>query len=381
LCGEIVKETSKQPRLVALFAPSLAGGGAERVLVNLASGLRSRQIDVDVVLAAAVGPFLSELQDIARVIDLKASRIAYSVGPLARYLHVAGPDALISFLDHANVAAIAAAALSRRSIPVFASVHVAWSTALKNSKWKHLLIGHIARFAYPHAAGIIFVSRGAEMAAKNYLGIIHKNSHVIYNPIINDDLFSKAESEIEHPWFGKQHPPVVLGIGRLTQQKQFATLIRSFSRLRSIGPAKLMILGEGEERPSLEALVKNLGLSGDVALPGFIRNPYPYLRQASVFVLSSAWEGLPTVLVEALALGTPIVSTDCPSGPSEILGGGQYGALVPVGDTEAMTTAIYRAITGEHQRPDGSSWLKFTTSVATAAYVDILTQVPSRKSR
>lgn len=364
---------------VALFSPSLAGGGAERVLVNLANGLLSAGIHVDVVLASAVGPFLLEVRTGARIIDLEASRIAYSVLPLARYLCNARPDALVSFMDHANVAAIAAAALARRRTPVFASVHVAWTKTLRNSNWKFRLLARIARFAYRYAAGIIFVSKGAAIAAKDCLGLDFSHVRVIYNPVITEDLFSKAQTEIEHPWFSEGHAPVILSIGRLTEQKQFATLIRSFARLRSVSPTKLMILGEGEERPALEALVKNLALSDDVALPGFVGNPYPYLRRASVFVLSSAWEGLPTVLVEALALGVPIVSTDCPSGPSEILGDGQYGTLVPVGDIEAMAVAMHNAISAKCCRSDGRSWSKFTSCVATAAYIDAL--IPSLSPR
>jgi glycosyltransferase involved in cell wall biosynthesis len=133
-----------------------------------------------------------------------------------------------------------------------------------------------------------------------------------------------------------------------------------------------MILGEGEERSALETLIRNLGISDDVALPGFVDNPYPYLRQSAVFVLSSAWEGLPTVLIEALALGAPIVSTDCPSGPAEILRNGSYGSLVPVGDVEAMSDAIYKAIKVKSSRPDDSSWARFTVPSATATYIETL---------
>ncbi len=182
----------------------------------------------------------------------------------------------------------------------------------------------------------------------------------------------KAAEPIGHHWFAPGQPPVVLGIGRLTKQKEFVTLLRSFAQVRTHCAARLMVLGEGEDRLSLEALINDLGLSECVALPGFVKNPYPYLRAASVFALSSAWEGLPTVLIEALALGTPIVSTNCPSGPSEILNGGQHGALIPVGDSEAMADAIYKALTSGRSERNAEAWRKFTVPVATAAYLEAL---------
>ncbi len=236
------------------------------------------------------------------------------------------------------------------------------------------MLARIARVAYRYAAGVITVSDGAAAAVETSLGIRRSRVQVIYNPVITGEIFSQAETAVDHPWFRYGQPPVIVGIGRLTEQKQFATLISSFSRLRARCPARLMILGEGEQRCALEALVRKLGLSEDVALPGFVANPYPYLRRAAVFVLSSAWEGLPTVLIEALALGTPIVSTNCASGPAEILGNGRLGALVPVGDIDAMAEATYQAITHRHPKPEraASSWAKYTVPAATAAYLDAL---------
>jgi glycosyltransferase involved in cell wall biosynthesis len=157
--------------------------------------------------------------------------------------------------------------------------------------------------------------------------------------------------------------------------------LASFARLRAHCPARLLILGEGEERSALEALTRKLGVSEDVALPGFVENPYPYLRQSALFVLSSAWEGLPTVLIEALALGAPIVSTDCPSGPAEILSNGRYGFLVPVGDVEAMADAMYKAITNKRSQPGDASWAKFTVPSATATYIDTLLRSSSSTER
>jgi len=363
----------QSPRpVIALFSPSLAGGGAERVLLNLAGGLIDEGIGVDVVLASATGVFLSQLPQEARVIDLNTSRIGFSVLPLARYLREIRPDALLAFQDHTGVAAIASAALSRSRTRVFAANHSTWTRMLETGGRKLRVLARVASFAYGYAAGVITVSNGAAAALVNCLGIERSRVHVIYNPVVNSDLFSKAEAPVEHPWFSAGQPPVVLGIGRLTRAKDFATLVASFARLRARCPARLMILGEGEERSALVALIRKLSVSEDVALPGFVDNPYSYLTRSSLFVLSSAWEGLPTVLIEALALGTPVVSTDCPSGPAEILSNGKYGVLVPVGDIEMMAGAMHKAITNERSRPDEASWAKFTVPSATATYIDTL---------
>jgi glycosyltransferase involved in cell wall biosynthesis len=163
---------------------------------------------------------------------------------------------------------------------------------------------------------------------------------VIYNPVFTPDLLHKAQEPVDHPWFAPAGLPVILGVGRLAEQKDFFTLIRAFALVRQHRPARLIIVGEGPDRPGLEALARELGVADDVSLPGFSTNPYAYMRQADVFVLSSLFEGLPAVLVEALAVGVPIVSTRCPHGPEEILQDGICGPLVPVGDAAAMADAI-----------------------------------------
>ena len=169
-------------------------------------------------------------------------------------------------------------------------------------------------------------------------------------------------------------PPVVLSVGRLTatNQKDFPTLIEAFAQVRQIRPARLLILGEGEQRPKLEAMVKQLGLEQDVILPGFVENPYPYMARAALFVLSSRWEGLPGALIEALYCGAPVVATDCPSGPREILAGGQHGRLVPVGAVSEMAKAIEESLDGETIVPPRASWLPFEMEAVVGQYIDTL---------
>lgn len=163
----------------------------------------------------------------------------------------------------------------------------------------------------------------------------------IYNPVVNQEIFElKTRQPVDHPWYAPGEPPLVLSVGRLNLSKDYSTLLKAFANLRSKRPARLMILGEGELRTELECLADTLGIAGDVALPGWTSNPFAHMARASLFVLSSAFEGLPTVLVEALACGCPVVSTDCPSGPAEILDGGRYGRLSPVGDAAALADAM-----------------------------------------
>ena len=184
---------------------------------------------------------------------------------------------------------------------------------------------------------------------------------------------------VGHPWFEHGEPPVILGIGRLTQAKGFSTLIHAFSRIRENQClARLIILGEGDERSHLEQLISELGIESEVSLPGFHQNPYFLLRNASVFVLSSLWEGLPTVLIEALACGTAIVSTNCPSGPDEILESGKYGELVPVGDSDLLSQAIVKGVERkkniDYCRKLVQRSMDFSTNSIVKKYLETLTQ-------
>jgi glycosyltransferase involved in cell wall biosynthesis len=201
-----------------------------------------------------------------------------------------------------------------------------------------------SRIFYPGATGIVATSEEMADDLAEFVRIPRERIQVIYNPVVSPEIYSLAEEPLLHPWFEHGAPPVVLGVGRLTKAKDFPTLIRAFYLLRSRRPARLVILGEGEERAYIESKVRVLGIQGDVDLPGFTPNPFPYMRQAAVFVLSSAWEGLPNALIQALALGTPVISTDCRSGPREILNDGAFGKLVPVGDDAAMSSAIEEAL-------------------------------------
>jgi glycosyltransferase involved in cell wall biosynthesis len=206
------------------------------------------------------------------------------------------------------------------------------------------VLPRMVRATYPSAEAIVAVSEGVARALSEVVRLPAERITVIHNPTIGPDVADRCAAPVAHPWFEPETAPVIVAVGRLTEQKDFATLLGAFALLRARRDARLLILGEGEERPALTALATQLGIAGDVAMPGFVPDPYPYLARAALFVLSSAWEGLPNSLIEALAAGCPVASTDCPSGPREILAGGRYGALVPVRDPRALAAAMLAAL-------------------------------------
>lgn len=322
---------------IAFFLPSVRGGGAQRVIVNLVQGIVQRGEPVDLVLAVADGVFLDQLPPQVRVVDLRAGRLVGSLVPLIRYLRRERPRVLISSMSHANIVALWAARLAGRGTPVMVTVHNTMSESSGSSGGMELRL--LRRF-YPWATWIVAVSRGAADDLARTTGLPRSRIEVVYNPVITPAILAQARTLPEHPWFQPGGPPVILGVGRLTRQKDFFTLVRAFAELRRRRCARLIILGEGEDRPALEALVAELGVGDSVSLPGFRDNAAAYMARSALFVLSSAWEGLPTVLIEALAAGTRVVSTDCPSGPREILQEGRLGALVPVGDASALAGAM-----------------------------------------
>ena len=327
---------------------------------------------MDIVLASGTGSFLSELPVEAEVFDLHAKRVSCSIPGLIRYLKKRHPVSLLAFQDHAGVAAILARAVSGIDTRIVPSVHIAWSCLLERCGFKQRLLGGVLRFAYRHADAVVAVSHGAAADMVSAVGVDASNVRVIYNPVVSPELFAKSAQAVDHPWFKADEPPVVVGIGRLERQKNFPLLLRAFGHVRTQLPIRLLILGEGRERSVLEALVHYLGLQQDVWMPGFVANPYPYLRRAAMFVLSSDFEGLPTALTEALALGVPAIATNCKTGPAEILQDGRYGLLVPVGDVEALGAAMLATLRGPTSRVPAEAWQPYTYETVTDAYAQLL---------
>ncbi|PNY83002.1 glycosyl transferase [Deinococcus koreensis] len=342
--------------------PTLTPGGAERVMVNLARGFVERGHPVDFVLARAEGIYLDDLPPEVRVVDLGSAQTLRSLPGLIRYLRRERPHALLSALDHANIVALVARQLAWVPTRMVVTIHNTLSREIAQaSGWRDRLTPTLVRRIYPLAGAVIAVSEGVADDFSRVTGRRRSQIEVVYNPVIAPDLEQMGAEAVDHPWFAPGQPPVILGVGRLIYQKDHATLIRAFAQLRRTRPARLAILGEGDERPALEKLIRELGLQDEVWLPGHLRNPYAYMARSAVFALSSRYEGLPTVLIEALALGTAVVSTDCPHGPAEILARARSGTLVPVGDVGALSQGILAALEAGGQpaadlRPFGMSY-------------------------
>lgn len=362
---------TERPVDIVLFLPSLGGGGAERVMLDLASGLVAAGLKVQLLLATSVRSGLIDIPDGLEVVHLGARRVATSLIALFFHLRRNRPRAVLSTLEHSNVAML----LVTRFLPeIRVCVREANTLSrdlLPDSMGNRILLIFM-QLLYPHADTVIAVSHGVANELKRQLAVPETKLEVISNPVITERILAGSREKFDHQWFGAGEPPVLVAAGRLTPQKDFPTLLRAFARVRLRTPCRLIILGEGELRAELQALAVELQVVQDVEFPGFVTNPFPYMVQADVFVLSSAWEGLPNVLIQAIALGTPVVSTDCPSGPSEIVEDGRYGRLVPVADDYLMSEAILEMLKQERSTPSEQWCDRYRQAGVTRRYLRAL---------
>ncbi len=363
-----------RPRHVALFLPSLEVGGAERVMLNLARGFVDRGLSVDLVLAKAEGAYLSDVPAEVRIVDLGSRKVSRSLIALVRYLRRERPNALLSTSSHGNLIALLAKRVARTSTRIVVRQADAFSVSARLAPGRGLgrLVPILVPRLYRWADAIVAGSSGVAKDLAEVTGLPLERIRITPNPVVTPELFTMASDRLDHPWFAPGACPVILGAGRLTKQKDFSTLIRAFAMVNHLRTARLVIVGEGEERPSLEGLIKDLGLEGRALLPGFVRNPFAYMARAAVFALSSAWEGLPAVLIQALACGVPVVATDCEGGPHDVLRGGRFGQLVPVGDAPALANAIISALTGPRSPTPTEAWHPYSQDVAVDDYLRVL---------
>lgn len=339
---------------LTIFVPSLRGGGAERIMVILANGFIRRGIRVDLVLSKAEGPYLDDLSSEVKVIDLRSRGVLFSLYELVKYLGKERPSALLSAMGHTNVVAVIAGMLAGGATRVVISERNHYSVSTENAKnniVRRKILNFVRPWAYSRADGIVAISCGVADDIAENLGLNRSEIDVVYNPALAPNLLPLSLQNPDHHWFRQDSAPVILGTGRLTPQKDFITLIKAFEMVYQQRDVKLLILGEGHLRGEIEAMIKKMGLQNVVELVGYVRNPYSYMRNAALFVLSSRWEGFGNVIVESMACGTPVVSTDCPSGPAEILENGKWGRLVPVGDKTALASAILTTL-DEAKHPD-----------------------------
>jgi len=363
------------PYRIALVFGSFRGGGVARAMLRTAQELLARGFAVDLVVGRAQGDLRTEVPEKAGIIELertskwraRAQALAADPGAfrpllsawnlsgklrylpsLVRYFREVRPNAVFAATAPFNLIAVWARRLARLDARVVGSEHNQLaSETVGQHRWRYDCPPSLLRHGYLQANAIVAVSSGVADELALHAGIPRSHLTTVYNPIVGPEMLAKAQATVSHPWFGPGEPPVILGVGMLKPQKDFPTLIRAFARVRSERPVRLMILGgvrkfEKDEvyRAELEALAVELKVAADVCFAGFVTNPFAYMSKAALFVLSSAWEGLANVLIEALACGCPVVSTNCPSGPAEILANGEFGPLVPVGDDAAMAEAI-----------------------------------------
>ncbi|MDE5122786.1 MAG: glycosyltransferase [Trichodesmium sp. St19_bin1] len=365
---------------IAFLLPDLEWSGLGRVAVNLAKEISSRGISVDLVVGSATGVFLKEIPPQIRIVDFERQiqpRLQSALKillPLRRYLQIEKPTALVCYLYTCNVVTLMAKMLVRSKVKLVLVEQIILyeKQEKKQQKLQERFLPILMRWLYPSADKVVACSQGLARDLEIYLGFNHGKIDVIYNPVIDEKLAEKANLFVEHPWFNKGEIPVVLGAGRLVRQKDFATLIRAFALVKKEQKVRLVILGEGQLKNQLLTLVGQLNLENDVVILDFVENPYAYMAKSAVFVLSSGWEGFGNVVAEALAAGAPVVSTNCPSGPAEILDNGKYGELVAVGNSQGMAEAILRVLSGKVRSVD-SAWLEqFTLKYSAQKYLELI---------
>lgn len=327
---------------IAIFGSFRATGGTYRRLTNQIHVWDRLGYRVDLVaFRDGVMFYADEMPASVRFVHLRTHGKLPTLFALWRYLARERPRVVLSIMHLGNIVLARCARLPGVRSRVFLSVPNTYgesgkaaSPMRRRQKFRQI------RRLYPRADGVIAVSAGVRRDLVETVGLRGARLHTIYNGSIGHDLAARARAAVDHPWLTRHDHPVFLAAGGLRLQKDFATLLQAFARVRAHRRARLIIIGEGPERTNLEALIDELEIADDVDLPGFVTNPYAWMAKADVFVLSSRWEGLVNVVAEALGVGVPVVATDCPSGPREILADGRYGRLVPMADPAALAAAM-----------------------------------------
>jgi glycosyltransferase involved in cell wall biosynthesis len=363
------------PRQVVFYQHAIFNGGIERVIFELAAEMILRGIRVEIVVNQPT-IFFGEMSPPKGLTlhVLNAKGFFARLGGLKAYLKKNRPDVLISTGHFSNEVAALTKLSKGVATKVITSEHTALAVELRSLSWKsprRYLVPLFARLTYDLPDALMAVSNGVQRDAEKLFGRKPGSIRTIYNPVDFSWVKKRSLEPLDHPWLAPGQPPVILGIGRLELQKDFATLLRALVEVRKHRPARLILLGIGSQEAALKVLAAELGLAEAVAFMGFQSNPYPYLKQAAVFALSSQWEGLGIVLIEALSLGTPIVSTDCPSGPYEVLDGGKYGKLVPMKSPRALAEALLGQLDQPHTAPPAQALARFDVATVVDQYLNL----------
>ena len=326
---------------VAIFVATSGHSGVDKLIKHLVPAIARRGYPVDVLKIGGHGPHFKEIPTGVRLIKLGTRHVYSSFRALRAYLKDHRPAVMFTDKDRVNRTAL----LARMNLNISTRMVVSSGTTISvdlasRGPLERWLQRNSMRFLYPFADNIIVTSGGVADDMSEYTGLARQSIQVVPCPVVSEKLFHTDLPRPEHPWYQDGQSPVILGVGELGWRKDFDTLLRAFALLRAQRPTRLIILGRGGQRQRLLSLAAELNISEDVDLPGFVPDPYAYMAHAALLALTSRWEGLGFVLIEALAAGTPVVSTDCPSGPREILDNGRYGHLVPVGDAHQLFRAM-----------------------------------------
>lgn len=354
---------------IAMYLPSLGGGGAERVMVMLANGFAARGHRVDLVLPNAQGPYRDKVSDGVKIVDLQKKRVFASISALAAYLRRERPNAVISAMAHANIASLIALQISRSRATSIVAEHTSSAFSGAKSYMIHLM----RKFLYKRANKIVCVSKGIQEQIAPLVGAKPEQICTIYNPLDVEYIRRRSQEPVGSELIGEQNASLIVAAGRLTKAKDYPTLLKAFAIARSRKEMRLLILGDGEERERLERMAQELGIGQDVIFAGFQENPFAWMARCDLYVMSSAWEGLPGALLEAMACGTKIISTDCRTGPNEILEGGKWGRLVPVGDAPELARAMIETLDDDTPPPDVRSRAEdFRLEKAIYKYIELI---------
>ena len=361
---------------VTLFIPNLEIGGAERVSKNILNGLAERGLRVHLLLMEKSGPLLDELHPAIEIFSLDARRVRTTLPSLIGYLRKHRPENLMVHMWPLTILASLAKLLSFSATRLIFVEHIPLSRhEFDRGRWHSWMVRVTVRLFYPLAHHVVAVSAGAADDLTACSGLPRDKIAVVFNPVVRSDgpRFDRDTEFHGKAWWNASRFQI-LSVGTLKKQKDLENLITAFSLVVRELDARLLIVGDGPERAPLMALVEKLRIEDRVLFVGTVSDARPYYPSASLFVLSSLYEGLPTTLIEALEAGIPIVSTNCPSGPLEILESGRYGRLVPPADSPALAAAMLEAL--QTEPPDAQVLREraqeFTVDVGIRRYLSLL---------
>lgn len=363
---------------LAVIIPSLAGGGMERMRIHLIKEWIRQGINIDLVVARRKGPLCDLIPEEVQIFETAGNNSLLFPFGLVHYLKKRKPTHILSAANDINAITLLAVKLMGLKSPTVISVHNHLSSELRMEKGIKKVKLQIAvwmlRRLIHSSQGVISISKGVEEDLKLQLNLKSSRSHVVYNPVIT----SETRNLLKEPLNNSPVPEGVKWIlfaGRFVHAKGLDILISAFAQMINDTNAHLVLMGEGPLKPDISERIRKMSLSQRVHLVGYQSNPLPWMREADVFVLPSRHEGLSNVIIEAMASGTQIVATDCPSGPAEILEDGKYGQLVPVENIEALSRALLKSLNSEFRVPTQkleNRSILFTSSRAAELYKYVL---------